>query len=1215
MNKRLFYTLLVLLCGTLNSAEAQESIQYAGKTYKVYPYRMEHSTYYDLDIPFYPGKLIDGEYAVLFAKPKMTYPPSDFGTDKYPCALLQIKNGVKEGKVVFFDNKLSRKNSLYVLCAGEYKNNLKSGTWKHYEISAYGFIKDSAHIEYEAGLRHGVFKQWKEGTITCLVHYKNGKKHGLRACGRSNLNYKNDTLDGWQIDSNYSSVIKVYVYMGRRSDTFTVQYLDGITSRPSNSERTVVLKRYDSTTNIFDSSTLYYNGNTYESGNLVNSIAQFSEISDVFEDDNPRGYGDERGKNIYYKTDFYDSLGKLNNTLYYINGYSRLTEMDKTEATYEVTTIKPKHKNYTESLYGYRNTKKKKKYYFIPYQQRQVIKALYTDSALGTVYRETLEINGEPSIIQEFYVSGFEKKLIYKQKFKHSYFTRKVEINKSYNDRLETFSPIYYTKKMGKLPLFYLTDKMEYINFETWAFIDTNQIESTISIKKDDDKQLIELTGRGVLSELDNNRILVQSIDYKQDKHHKVAIIWKDTICITQRYDSKNLMGLTSKQYYPEHIGQLIDDEGIPVKMGKVYLDGRPYNGILKIYAGESIEDNNITYIVPKESYKERILHVPFYKSDDESYYRRNSKNAVHSRLTLNIHKGEAYGEVVFKEYWSSGKKYRISQRKTDYTKSQSRKSAEGWYSVGQLHGDFYKWQYYGNQHLRYKYGKLVGLQNESGKWTYTYSAEHKIDPGASTVFINDQGELHGHASVLLEDDAYFTVELKNGLPNGGFYSYTHGKLSESAQFNEAGLHGSYKAWYYESELDTTYLLLEAKAVNNHLVDTVRTYFMDGKPSCVLILSKPLIATIIGKDKHEMSIYSLDDDLYSDFSGISDGGKGNYSGQYSSMVLDSNEKEDSLEQEPNTYKQSVVVGCSDYGISGSHNQLVVFSPEWSGYYQYFYKSGHKSQEGRAVNGTRSGIWKFYNESGYLFKEVDYNKGSITNPFDTAKSIVYSGKCKGYNNMGKPIYEGLIVDEDFDYTCATEVAIAIQDIYFTAVFDSLGNNILNTSQYTPVQEYQISGAKLYEGFWYMGQRDSIWKYFDAGGNLNEIGKYAQGKRQGRWISGDLIGINYIDNACFKSEDDYRIDELRKQLEFTETFYENGKVVDYQKTQVQTDGYSGRYGWYGFNKVYKLPKLMGKKMKKELKYSDYKIQKRHGLRKINPLRLIKRRHHRISVTPEF
>jgi antitoxin component YwqK of YwqJK toxin-antitoxin module len=245
-------------------------------------------------------------------------------------------------------------------------------------------------------------------------------------------------------------------------------------------------------------------------------------------------------------------------------------------------------------------------------------------------------------------------------------------------------------------------------------------------------------------------------------------------------------------------------------------------------------------------------------------------------------------------------------------------------------------------------------------------------------------------------------------------------------------------------------------------------------------------------------------------------------------------------------------------ITGNYEQgFVGLSPNWTADYTYYFLNGQPSQHGRVAQERRTGWWSFWNEEGKKMKEVDYTAGVTEHPLRPGDSIRYKGKIKGYRpDNGQLMYEGYVLDESFDYSCATQTDLTFEDILYTAFFDSAGNQTLQ--HYSgPVYDFHINRVKRFEGFVKDGVRDSVWYFYTNGATLEEAGKYRQGKKHGRWLNGDLEGINFLDHQCFDPSESYKMTRLNNELDFTEEVYDSGKLLRSDRHFVRLDGYAENF----------------------------------------------------------
>ena len=64
----------------------------------------------------------------------------------------------------------------------------------------------------------------------------------------------------------------------------------------------------------------------------------------------------------------------------------------------------------------------------------------------------------------------------------------------------------------------------------------------------------------------------------------------------------------------------------------------------------------------------------------------------------------------------------------------------------------------------------------------------------------------------------------------------------------------------------------------------------------------------------------------------------------------------------------------------------------------------------------------------------------------------------------------------------------------------------------VKNYYDNGVLQSEGMMKDGLAVGVWKFYDPFGKLNQVGKYVLGKKEGRWITGDLGKIKYLGDIC-------------------------------------------------------------------------------------------------------
>jgi len=81
----------------------------------------------------------------------------------------------------------------------------------------------------------------------------------------------------------------------------------------------------------------------------------------------------------------------------------------------------------------------------------------------------------------------------------------------------------------------------------------------------------------------------------------------------------------------------------------------------------------------------------------------------------------------------------------------------------------------------------------------------------------------------------------------------------------------------------------------------------------------------------------------------------------------------------------------------------------------------------------------------------------------------------------------------------------------------------------------------------GLPTGIWKYYTPNGMLTQVGTYVMGKRNGRWLSGDLSKTNYLGDICMNPNAPDLEERIRYQenlLDIQIRYFKLGKI---QKTE--------------------------------------------------------------------
>ncbi|XOV66427.1 MAG: hypothetical protein ACFHU9_12445 [Fluviicola sp.] len=216
----------------------------------------------------------------------------------------------------------------------------------------------------------------------------------------------------------------------------------------------------------------------------------------------------------------------------------------------------------------------------------------------------------------------------------------------------------------------------------------------------------------------------------------------------------------------------------------------------------------------------------------------------------------------------------------------------------------------------------------------------------------------------------------------------------------------------------------------------------------------------------------------------------------------------------------------------------------------FYPNDTIARIGRINDGKKIGEWKFYDYDGTFLYKVDY--------FDTIIEINDSirFKSKGiltdFNAQGDSTYRAHIIEKMEKYDCAHTDHYEIRQFYTTWEASDSSNRMNGF-----VRNYYDNGVLQNEGEMKDGLPTGLWKYYDPFGKLNLMGTFEQGKRNGRWLQGDLEKKKYLGEICLnpnlpnlEEEKEYR----ENLLDVTIINYQLGRTVSKQFFDLNLNRYS-------------------------------------------------------------
>jgi len=204
----------------------------------------------------------------------------------------------------------------------------------------------------------------------------------------------------------------------------------------------------------------------------------------------------------------------------------------------------------------------------------------------------------------------------------------------------------------------------------------------------------------------------------------------------------------------------------------------------------------------------------------------------------------------------------------------------------------------------------------------------------------------------------------------------------------------------------------------------------------------------------------------------------------------------------------------------------------------YYPNDSVARDGGISAGKKVGCWKFRSYEGELLYEADY--------FDTIVKVndTIQFRSKGiltdYDAQGNKLSESYIIEKFEKYDCSHSDHYEIRQ--FMTIWEA-SDSVGRKNGY--VKNYYDNGVLQSEGTMKNGLPSGVWKYYDPYGNLNQVGEYVLGKRNGRWLGGDLSKTKYLGDICLNPNLPNLEEEIRyreKLIDIVITNYRMGKALN-------------------------------------------------------------------------
>jgi antitoxin component YwqK of YwqJK toxin-antitoxin module len=237
---------------------------------------------------------------------------------------------------------------------------------------------------------------------------------------------------------------------------------------------------------------------------------------------------------------------------------------------------------------------------------------------------------------------------------------------------------------------------------------------------------------------------------------------------------------------------------------------------------------------------------------------------------------------------------------------------------------------------------------------------------------------------------------------------------------------------------------------------------------------------------------------------------------------------DSIQFDPSDLMQSQSLDrlLSDYGYNDFELQQEYYGRNRlvnKNYLKYhmtkYYPNDTIARAGLVDDAKKIGLWKFYDYDGQYLYKVNYFD-SIIHVNDSIR-FKSKGILTKFNASGDSTYSAHIIEKMEKYDCAHTDHYEIRQLY--TVWEA-NQSVGRMNGF--VQNFYDNGVLQNEGELKDGLPTGLWKYYDPFGKLNLMGSFEQGKRQGRWLKGDLEKKKYLGELSLNPN----IPNLEKQKKY-------------------------------------------------------------------------------------
>jgi len=171
----------------------------------------------------------------------------------------------------------------------------------------------------------------------------------------------------------------------------------------------------------------------------------------------------------------------------------------------------------------------------------------------------------------------------------------------------------------------------------------------------------------------------------------------------------------------------------------------------------------------------------------------------------------------------------------------------------------------------------------------------------------------------------------------------------------------------------------------------------------------------------------------------------------------------------------------------------------TGVWKSFYTDGTIKEEKKYLNGKLNGVYKIYNQSGYLVNAIHYKNGEIVKESENFSTEI--DLREKFDDNGNLIFQGSYLNQKpigvhrfFD-----EKGRVIKSKTYNAYHQLISEGIVQLNGYKQGKwiTYYPGGSQKAEGYYQNNLKTGSWNYYFSNGKLEQTGSYSNGKLKGSW----------------------------------------------------------------------------------------------------------------------